>query len=116
MNHLIAFRDYQIEPAINTPFFAELLSGNPTTTAWRIATTDDGQVSSGFWSATPAKWRMDYKVWEFCQILEGTCVLTPDGSLPQEFGPGDTFVCEPGLCGTWEVTSSLRKAFVVRKV
>lgn len=73
MNRLVAFRDRQVEPAINTPFFAELLSGDPTTTAWRIAMTDDGQVSSGFWSATPAKWRMDYKVWEFCQILEGSC-------------------------------------------
>jgi uncharacterized protein len=116
MSRLIAFRDRQVEPVIDNPFFAELLSGHPTTKAWRIATTDDGQVSSGFRSATPAKWRMDYKVWEFCQILEGTCVITPDGDLAQEFGPGDTFVCEPGLSGTWEVTSSQRKALVVRKI
>jgi hypothetical protein len=49
MNHLVAFRDRQPEPAINTPFFAELLSGQPTTKAWKIATTEDGQVASGFW-------------------------------------------------------------------
>ncbi len=115
-SHLIAFRDAQGEPAINTPFFAELLSGTPTTKAWRIATAEDGQVFSGFWSATPATWRMDYKVWEFCQILEGTCTITPDGGSPQQFGPGDSFVCEPGLRGAWEVTSPLRKAFVIRRL
>ena len=115
MDHLIAFRDQEVEPAIDVPFFAELLSGSPTTKAWKIAASDDGQVSSGYWSATPAKWRLDYKVWEFCHVLEGKCVITPDGGAPKELGPGDTFVCEPGLRGTWEVISPLRKAFVVRR-
>lgn len=115
MDRLIDFRDRQVEPAVNVPFFAELLSGNPTTTAWRIATSDDGKVFSGFWSATPAKWRMDYAVWEFCHILEGACVVIPEGGTPKEYGPGDTFVCQPGLRGTWEVISPVKKAFVVRK-
>jgi uncharacterized protein len=116
MDRLIAFRDQQVEPAINAPFFAELLSGSPTTTAWKIVTSDDGSISSGVWSATPAKWRIDYKVWEFCHILEGTCVITPDGGSSETFGPGDTFVCQPGLRGTWEVVAPLRKTFVVRRV
>ncbi|SFV17835.1 short chain dehydrogenase [Bradyrhizobium arachidis] len=30
------------------------------------------------------------------------------------FRSGETFVCEPGLQGTWEVTVPLRKAFVAR--
>ncbi|WP_354037069.1 cupin domain-containing protein [Bradyrhizobium sp. S3.2.6] len=34
----------------------------------------------------------------------------------KSFKSGDTFVCEPGLQGTWEVTSPLRKAFVVRGI
>lgn len=113
---LIAFGDAQVEPAINTPFFAEVLSGAPTTKAWKIATSEDGLVVSGFWSATPGKWRMDYKVWEFCHILEGSCVITPEAGAAKTFKSGDTFVCEPGLRGTWEVTAPLRKAFVVRRV
>ena len=28
MSHLIAFSEKRVDPAINTPFFAELLSGN----------------------------------------------------------------------------------------
>ena len=115
MNHLIAFREQEVAPAVNTPFFAELLAGDPTTTAWRMTTCEDGLVSSGYWSATPGKWRMDYKVWEFCHILEGACIITPDDGAPKRFEPGDTFVCEPGLRGTWEVVSPLKKAFVVRR-
>jgi uncharacterized cupin superfamily protein len=115
MSHLIAYRDREVEPAVNMPFFAELLSGTPTTTAWRYAVSSDGLVSSGIWSATPGIWRMDYKLWEYCHILEGGCILTAENEAPKIFGAGDTFVCEPGLRGTWEVPKSLKKQFVIRR-
>ena len=46
---------------------------------------------------------------------EQISAVTAKRGVP-EFGPGDTFVCEPGLRGTWEVTSALRKAFVIRRI
>lgn len=115
MSHLIAFRDQTIEPSINTPFFAELISGTPTTKAWRFAVSSDGLLSSGIWTATPATWRMDYGLWEYCHILEGRCIITPENEAPKMFEAGDTFICEPGLRGTWQVTESLRKHFVIRR-
>jgi hypothetical protein len=114
MSRLIAFRDSDVAPAMNTPFFPEVLSGNPTTMAWNVASSSDGTIATGIWSATPGKWRMDYKVWEYCHILEGSCTITPVGLASIVLRAGDSFVCEPGLQGTWEVTAPLKKNFVVR--
>lgn len=115
MSHLIEFRNQEVDPAINVPFFAELLSGTPTTKSWRLAVSSDGLLSSGIWTATPGTWRMDYSLWEYCHILEGRCIITPEGETPKLLEAGDAFVCEPGLRGTWEVTESLRKHFVIRR-
>jgi hypothetical protein len=85
VSRLIPFRQKDVEPAMNSPFFPELLSGNPTTLAWNLASSSDGVVTTGIWSATPGKWRMDYKVWEYCHILEGSCTITPARSCAYDF-------------------------------
>ncbi|WP_372703272.1 cupin domain-containing protein [Bradyrhizobium sp. Bra64] len=45
-----------------------------------------------------------------------SCKITLHAGAAKPFKSGDTFVCEPGLQGTWEVASPLRKAFVVRGI
>jgi len=115
MSGLVVFKESEIAPQADPPFFPEALVGNPKSWGWRIATSEDGLVASGFWKCTPGVWRMDYKLWEFCHVIEGRCVITPTGGKPVHLAAGDAFVCEPGLQGTWEIVETMRKHFVVRR-
>jgi len=110
---LIVLDENAVEPSLNPPFFPEALEGAPTTWSWRLAQDDGRKVVSGIWKSEPGVWRMDYTVWEYCHIIEGECTLTPEGGEPVCLGPGDSFVCEPGLKGTWKVGQTTRKYFVV---
>ena len=56
---------------------------------------------------------MDYQVWEFCHIVSGRCVITPEGRAAVTFGPGDSFICEKGLKGTWQILEEMTKHFVM---
>jgi uncharacterized cupin superfamily protein len=40
--------------------------------------------------------------------------LTPDGGAPVQFGPGDSFVIEPGFNGVWSVIEDMAKTYVIR--
>ncbi|MCG7625160.1 cupin domain-containing protein [Epibacterium sp. Ofav1-8] len=101
------------EPAINPPFFPSHLGDMPQSRAWKRAVHGDGVVSAGIWESDPGTWVMDYEVWEFCSIISGRCTITPENQGPAHLGPGDSFVCQPGLRGTWTVETPLRKNFVV---
>ncbi|TPK91496.1 cupin domain-containing protein [Mesorhizobium sp. B2-4-17] len=114
MSKLVRFNIGDVTPKLNPPFFPEVLEGNPTTRAWSFSSTEDGRGAAGIWECTPCVWRIDYTgIWEFCHIIEGQCVITPDGGTAVELSPGDAFVCEPGLKGTWRVVSKLLKHFTV---
>lgn len=115
MGKLIVFRESNPEPVLNPPFFAEVVEGAPTTWAWRHAIAEDGLVTAGIWKSTPGAFRMDYKVWEFCHIFEGSCTIVPDGGRSMKLNAGDSFVCEPGLTGIWRIDETMRKYFVVRR-
>jgi hypothetical protein len=113
MSNLFKFPADLPTPLIDAPFFAELLEGNPQTKTWRLWT--NGELTAGIWEASSGLWRIDYKIWEYCHLLEGAAVITPEGETPRSFISGDTFVCEIGLKGTWRVTETVRKHFVVHR-
>lgn len=48
---------------------------------------------------------------EIAYILEGECVITPEGGKPVTFGKGDLVTFPAGLKGTWEVKSPLHKHY-----
>jgi uncharacterized cupin superfamily protein len=48
---------------------------------------------------------------EIAYILEGECVMTPEGGKPVKFGKGDLVTFPAGLKGTWEVKSPLHKHY-----
>ena len=68
----------------------------------------------GEWAASLGAWRVAYDEWEFCHILAGLCELVPDGGAAQRYGPGDSFVIEPGFKGVWRVLEPMRKRYVIR--
>ena len=97
-----------------SPDASRVLSGHPVFRIWTLDARDDDTLFSGVWESTPGKWRIVYDEWEFCSILSGRSIVTRDGETPEVFGPGDSFIIEPGFTGTWEVVSTTRKLFVVR--
>lgn len=48
---------------------------------------------------------------EIALILEGECVMTPDGGEPVTFGKGDLVTFPAGMACTWEVRKPLRKHY-----
>lgn len=111
---LTVFDSTSVEPVINSPFFVRVLEGDPTTKTWRLHGSADQGVVAGMWEATPGKWEIDYKVWEFCHVLSGICVIQLDGQEPVTLTAGSAFVIEPGAKGTWTVLETMRKHLVIR--
>lgn len=63
-------------------------------------------------------WRKEASVfpWHFLEqeiayILEGECVITPEGGTPVAFGKGDLVTFPAGLRCSWEVKQPLHKHY-----
>jgi uncharacterized protein len=93
---------------------ARVLRGAPRHRTWMLDESADGKMFSGVWESTPGAWRIVYDEWEFCTILSGVSIVTPEGGPPVTLKTGDTFVIRPGFTGTWDVTETTRKSFVIR--
>jgi hypothetical protein len=90
-----------------------IVEGAPVTET-RIDYERSDTLFAGEWSANPGAWRVNYEEWEFCHLLEGACELVGDDGETQRYGPGDSFIIEPGFVGVWRVLAPMRKRFVVR--
>lgn len=111
---LTLFRLAKVQPETGAPPAERIIAGDPRHTIWTITESPDGRLFSGVWESTPGAWRVAYDEWEFCEIVAGVSVLTPDGGAPATVRAGDAFVIEPGFAGIWEVVETTRKHFVVR--
>ncbi len=100
-------------PEEETPPAERIVEGSPTFRTSVHYEAPDGRLLAGVWEATPGAWRVAYDEWEWFRMRHGRCVLTPDGGAPQELGPGDALVLEPGFAGVWSVLEPCAKDFVV---
>lgn len=48
---------------------------------------------------------------EIAYILEGECVITPEGGAPVSFGKGDLVTFPAGMKASWEVKQALHKHY-----
>jgi uncharacterized protein len=48
---------------------------------------------------------------EIAYILEGECVITPEGGAPVSFGKGDLVTFPAGMKASWEVKKPLHKHY-----
>lgn len=48
---------------------------------------------------------------EIAYILEGECVITPEGGQPVNFGKGDLVTFPAGMKASWEVKQPLHKHY-----
>lgn len=88
-------------------------SGNPTLTTLPV---DPGNnAKTGIWECRPGGWPVvDRADTEVCYILSGRATLTDDETgETTEISAGSFVVLPVGWTGRWEVTETVRKAFVI---
>ena len=82
---LTVFRELDIQPVRDLPFFEEVLEGTPHTLTSKYYHDEQQGRISGEWEASTGAWRIDYKVWEFCHVLSGRCVIELEGCAPSHW-------------------------------
>ncbi|HUG15059.1 MAG TPA: cupin domain-containing protein [Thermomicrobiales bacterium] len=79
-------------------------------------TSPDGSVTAGVWECTPGRFAATRDGFsEIAHVIKGRFKITnPDGSVT-EHGPGDMVVTNSGWRGTWEVTETIRKVWIIQR-
>lgn len=87
----------------------------PTQT-WLEEFTSDGErgVHTGFWRCEPgvSEWNFT-DLGEVIHVLKGRITVTEEGGEPVELGPGDVASFPTGWKGTWNITETLEKFYVM---
>lgn len=101
-----------VDPVLDRPAADRLIAGDPVFSTWNH--TDQDGLFCGIWQSTPGTWRVVYTEWEYCHILSGVSVLTPDNAPGRTVRAGDSFIIPRGFSGTWEVVETTSKDYVIR--
>lgn len=109
---LMSFPHELGEPRSGPPGGWTIKSGAPEASSWILYKSEDGKKWSGRWRCTPGSFDVSYDKWEFCHVLSGACVITPEGKDPVHLKAGDAFVVEPGFKGDWTVLETMEKHYV----
>jgi uncharacterized cupin superfamily protein len=91
----------------------KLIDGNPKQSVWNHYSDAAQQFHAGIWHSQIGKWRISYTEEEFCQILEGTSIITDQDGNAVTVSAGDNLVVPRGFVGTWEVVEPTRKIYVI---
>jgi uncharacterized cupin superfamily protein len=91
----------------------KLISGNPRQQLWNHYADTSEKFFAGVWRSEIGKWRISYTEEEYCQILEGTSIITDRDGHAVTVGAGDNLVVPRGFVGTWEVIEPTKKIFVI---
>lgn len=73
----------------------------------------DGTVECGIWEGTPGRWTSSWESWESFTVLSGAGTLTDDQGTVHELHAGLCVWVPAGATGTWEVTETVRKSYVI---
>lgn len=63
------------------------------------------------WSKEVSVFPWHFHEQEIAWILEGECVITPEGGAPVTFGKGDLVTFPAGMKANWEVKQPLHKHY-----
>lgn len=67
----------------------------------------------GIWECTPGRWPRQQMAAEFAIILSGRCSFTPTDGTEIAIGPGDVVSFPANTTGTWDVTETVRKIYLL---
>jgi uncharacterized protein len=112
MTYLARVAREGIEPVVERPDAAKVISGDPVHTTWNVE--EVGGLYCGQWQSTPGKWRVDFTEWEYVHIHTGVNVLTGEDGTKVTLRAGDSHIIRVGFKGTWEVLETTLKDYVIR--
>ena len=110
---LVSFESATAETSVSKPAPDRLLDGDPQQTARNYFSDSTSQFFAGVWESTPGRWRVRYTENEFCHITSGEVRIESQSGETWVFRAGDSFVIPSGFAGTWHVTQSLQKLYVI---
>jgi hypothetical protein len=67
----------------------------------------------GVWECTPGRWRRQVMEREFAHFVSGRARFLPDNGEPFDICAGDAVWFPADTTGTWEITETLRKTYVI---
>ncbi|HYG88404.1 MAG TPA: cupin domain-containing protein [Azospirillum sp.] len=96
--------------------FGVILSGAPLERCLTLFDDRTRRFACGVWECTGGvvqmeEWPQD----EFCVLLAGRVIITPEGGQPQEFRQGDALAIPRGFTGTWDIREPVRKYFAIQR-
>lgn len=87
---------------------------NPHETIHTFFTNGDGKVTAGVWECTPCREEIKrYGVDEFMTVLSGSVTVTDADGNAETYTAGDSFVIGADFSGTWEITETIRKFWMI---
>ncbi len=87
---------------------------DPKETIHTPFTNAQGNVTAGVWECSPCLETFErYGVDEICTVLSGSVTVTGEDGNAQTFGPGDSFVMPQDFKGTWHITETLKKFYMI---
>ena len=100
----------------NPAVFGSILSGTPSEACVNLFDANNARFACGVWQCTPGIVAMkDWPYDEFCILLSGRVVITPEAGAAQEYAQGDAFVIPRGFTGTWDIRETVRKYYAIQK-
>lgn len=92
------------------------ISTSGPTQTWLEEFTSDSEkgVHTGFWRCEPGTSEWNFTgLGEVIHVLKGRMTVTEEGGDPVELGPGDVASFPTGWKGTWVITETLEKFYVM---
>jgi uncharacterized cupin superfamily protein len=74
----------------------------------------DSATEVGIWEVTPGEF-LGHKsgAWEYMHFVQGAGTITDESGNVTEIGPGVVAFAPDGWRGTWRVTATVRKTYVI---
>jgi uncharacterized protein len=102
------FDDVELVPWPLRP--EQVIAGEPVAEGAVVWRSSDRRMASGLWTCTPGTFGRVYPWTETAAILAGEATIRAAGEA-LEVGPGSLVVLPQGIEASWEVRSTVRKAF-----
>ncbi|WP_350432736.1 cupin domain-containing protein [Shewanella sp. H8] len=91
----------------------KLISGNPLQSVQNHFESPCKQFNVGVWQSEAGCWQVNYSEYEYCDIVEGSSVISDSQGHSLTVNVGDKFVIPAGFTGTWEVINHCKKIYVM---
>ncbi|HWA69393.1 MAG TPA: cupin domain-containing protein [Rhizomicrobium sp.] len=103
----VADTAHALKPAPIEPSWIE--AGSPMARNCVLFHSSDKTAWTMLWDCSAGEIRWRYSFDETIHFLEGSVIITVEGSAPRRFGPGDVIFFPAGAVAQWKIDTYIRK-------